>query len=1001
MAIIPLRAYNREIEGMVDNGQLDEAVEHCRHILTTFPKHIATYRLLGKAHLEQQRISDATDIFQRVLSAIPDDFIANVGMSIIREDENNLDASIWHMELAYEAQPSNTAIQDELRRLYGRRDGMQPPKLRLTRGALARMYTKGGLLDQAVAELRAAISEDPNRYDLQLLLAGMYFQTSQRVEAINTCVYILKKLPYCLLANQILAVCLPETERSGSSKNYQQIAISMDPYFAYAGQDIITSDQVPDNSVNIERLEWKSGIQMSDAAAQPTWATALGVSLVNKPEEKLPEWLKGTEAPASTEPDEKAQSSVSPFIWDTQEAERIITDDTKKEDEIPDWMKDAGWKPTAAESNQVTSEPFIEQPIIESQPEEDLEKGDLPDWLRGIAPEGMLDEEQSSSQPKEKDVSLPWLEKQQPGPTDSIIQWLEDAKPETPMTSPEPEGTPAEILDEEVPDWLKDLDVPYSTPAPVEQTPEKITAVPVIAAAFLGEKIASEPSEPKETKELPLAGSNEQIDKIEPLPEFPETLPAPDVLETEELPAVSAEEVPDWIKELAGEAPEPTTSAVAGEELKVELPIISEEQPAAEIPLVLEEKLISELPVVGDELRSEESSALFPEQPIAETVVPTDEQLPVEVPKVSDEELTSGLPVVSSEMPITVDSTLSEEQTPNEQSMIAEGEAIADSGPAPGENAALVWLAGLVIHESTKEEEQVAPIEEHEAAPTEWVKLEAEAALGETLSELEPQAEETAAIPAEEIPDWLRGLGEIPENEQVKTEPVSAISPQAEEQQIEELPAWLFASGTLIGEKEAPGPTPETMEWKEEDLPDWIKEIADTTPSKEIPIEEPVSVEQFAALNEPAEELAPENVLIPDVSEIKKEEPMESAWTPVLEAPIQPEVTQTFEAEVETAASPTEQLAVPSIKASEVEITGLVDARKAINQGQPAQAAEVYTGLIIQNQLLAVVINDVQEALYRFPVDVNLWVVLGDAFLRTDDLQEALNAYSKAEDLVR
>jgi len=43
----------------------------------------------------------------------------------------------------------------------------------------------------------------------------------------------------------------------------------------------------------------------------------------------------------------------------------------------------------------------------------------------------------------------------------------------------------------------------------------------------------------------------------------------------------------------------------------------------------------------------------------------------------------------------------------------------------------------------------------------------------------------------------------------------------------------------------------------------------------------------------------------------------------------------------------------------------------------------------------------VQEALYRFPVDTNLWVVLGDAHLRTDDLQDALDAYSKAEDLVR
>ncbi len=143
MAIIPLRQYNREIEGLIDTGQLDEAVAHCRHVLESFPKHIATYRLLGKAYLEQQRFGDAADIFQRVLSSVPDDHVANIGLSLIREDEGNLDAAIWYMERALEAQPSNSAIKDELRRLYGRRDGIEPPKVRLTRGALARHVFAG------------------------------------------------------------------------------------------------------------------------------------------------------------------------------------------------------------------------------------------------------------------------------------------------------------------------------------------------------------------------------------------------------------------------------------------------------------------------------------------------------------------------------------------------------------------------------------------------------------------------------------------------------------------------------------------------------------------------------------------------------------------------------------------------------------------------------------------------------------------------------------------
>jgi len=87
MATTPLRIYLHDIEGLVGAGQMDEAIAHCRHILQTFPKSIAVYRLLGKAYLENQRYGDAADVFQRVLSAVPDDFVSHVGMSIIREDE--------------------------------------------------------------------------------------------------------------------------------------------------------------------------------------------------------------------------------------------------------------------------------------------------------------------------------------------------------------------------------------------------------------------------------------------------------------------------------------------------------------------------------------------------------------------------------------------------------------------------------------------------------------------------------------------------------------------------------------------------------------------------------------------------------------------------------------------------------------------------------------------------------------------------------------------------
>ena len=75
MAKVSLRIYNREIESMIDQGRIEESVAHCQHILKTFPKHLESYRLLGKAYLEVKRYNDATDIFSRVLMSVPDDFV--------------------------------------------------------------------------------------------------------------------------------------------------------------------------------------------------------------------------------------------------------------------------------------------------------------------------------------------------------------------------------------------------------------------------------------------------------------------------------------------------------------------------------------------------------------------------------------------------------------------------------------------------------------------------------------------------------------------------------------------------------------------------------------------------------------------------------------------------------------------------------------------------------------------------------------------------------------
>src|SRR5574339_864409 len=204
MAKVSLRAYNREIETMIDRGQFDEAIAHCLHILKTYPKHLETYRLLGKAYLESKRYGDAMDIFSRILATVPNDFVAQVGMSIIRDEENHLEDAIWHMERAFETQPSNPAIQGELQRLYARRDGVRPPRIRMTRGALANMYVQGELYPQAISEIKSVLAEDPGRSDMSVLLARAYYRSGQKNQAADEAAALQRRYPYSLDASRVL-----------------------------------------------------------------------------------------------------------------------------------------------------------------------------------------------------------------------------------------------------------------------------------------------------------------------------------------------------------------------------------------------------------------------------------------------------------------------------------------------------------------------------------------------------------------------------------------------------------------------------------------------------------------------------------------------------------------------------------------------------------------------------------------------------------------------------
>lgn len=450
MTKISLRAYNREIEGLIEHDQqTDEAIAHCRQILKTFPKHLETYRLLGKAYLEAKRQREAIDIFERVLLAAPEDFVSHVGMSIIADEQGGLDDAIWHMERAFEVQPSNAAIQGELQRLFGRRDGAEPPKIRLTRGALARMYMQGELYSQAIAEIKAVLGADPKRTDMQTLLAKAYYLNGQKNEAASISTELLSRQPYCLDADRLMAEILSAAQKTEAAQDYRQRVIELDPYAAFVSDSLFRSDNVADGAVNLERLEYTGPL----AGQAPVLALGTGAqvaSAAHAPTE--PDWLSSGGPP---------QLPPGPSVGAGSEAAT----------ELPDFLKQAGWSrgTTAAlgDLNAAADEVPAEPAAVPA---------DLPQWVQAFAPA-----EAASDEPQEDESA--------PVETPDWLAELGSSPAKEAAASP-----PAFEAGAQVPEWLRDLGGrEIDEPAAIPRTPpeEEIAAAPTAATEALADETPS------------------------------------------------------------------------------------------------------------------------------------------------------------------------------------------------------------------------------------------------------------------------------------------------------------------------------------------------------------------------------------------------------------------------------------------------------------------------------------------------------------------------------
>ena len=912
MARISLRKYIHEIESLIDQNRNDEAIEHCKHILEAYPKHIDTYRLLGKAFLESQKLSGAADIFQRVLSAIPDDFVSHLGMSIIREDEGNIDAAIWHMERAFEIQPYNTAVQGELKRLIGRRDGTEPPKVRLTRGALARMYAKGNLYDQAISELKKAIAEYPQRSDLLVVLADMYAKSGMKAEAIETCTRILDKLPYCYTANRILVDLLKNTDRAKDAIVYKKRIVALNPYEAFVNENTPKVEDVPDDAVTLHKLEWSGESVFTEALDNLSWmASQEEQEPINQvfDEENIPDWLKplteaSTESEQQPSPEiEATENDDFSFRWENnnQPESALESPSTGDDDIIPDWMKNAGWEPASQqeEANQTSQQ-------IENEPEVE-EPAELPDWLKNPT----LEEEQEGASSDSRSTIPEWLggeeEKKETSAEETLDLYTNEEEQETEKPFQEESGIQFEKSEDDLSNLFSTSEE-ISTEIPQEAIDggEKLEAASVQPSTQSPQKgegnfMDNSTNEGQEAEELPewLDELNAELEEIEKDNKFstqarestPEGLIGIEVPpQNEEVSQPSEEQlkqvftndsdIPDWLQELDFE------EDVEEEEAPPEVETIDFQTQHKEEYQPLEEKdsLQSEqLPDWVESLAKEapEEIETPQQQNISESAIPFPEWLleyaePEDLENIQ-KELSTRTPTKVSQL----EEKVLEEEIPQTQEEIPDWLA-----ETLGEEVELGILEKDIVEsadEQVSHKEDILPAQPVETLEEQSQPPQVESPPEETTQIIQPA--ETAEEEIEEkIPEWLETI-------QAEEQTTAPEQETAEEpvQAIPETPSWLEPSQEEEPSPEIPAPS-ETIEPTEEEIPEWLEKIqAEEQPTA--PEQEPSEPAQ--AIPEPPSWLEPSQEETPSEESETKLEP--EAWLESTEGqeetPIEEELT--------------------------------------------------------------------------------------------------------------
>ncbi len=783
MPEISLHEYEFEIDQLIEEARYLEAYAHLRHIISKFPHYIGAYYLMGKMLLEADQPDLAVDIFRRALNADPEHLKSRIGLGLAHEQRDDLNAAIWNLERAFELAPANADINEELRRIYGRRDGKDPDHIPISRAGLSRLYMRGNLSSRAVDELRNLLTTEPARPDLQGALAEAYWRDEQIVQAAEMCQSILDKMPYNRKANLLLGTLWVNSGQE-EGQVYLKRSQEVDVENVLAVELLGTNSPLKQREVVMDRLVYD--MDTIDVDQQAEWfrrleATSVSVGISEavpdmsesdvrlvditaglESQIEIPDWLRELGSLDDGTDQDSGLGWMSNMILgeelEGKDAKMEVVEPPAVEIEFPEIVSAGAYESTDAKAQ---SEPVDESAdwLNALVAEEDDETTEIvPEWLEEITPKSS--EIVETEQPVETLIESAVQVGQ-----DEIEAGLDQVEAQEPMTiSAEDTILTPEYEEEleETPDWLQaivppSLEEKAGEPAPagdVLMTPDRFDesvsqADHAELSSYDEEQLQQDA--PEEISELTLTESSfeeEDADVPDWLQALNPTKAETTLIDQRETPGIEQ----DWLDEIVAEidvdeslqteseSSEDAQSEELPDWLQVLAPETAEEK---EIKPLAEDMLMDK-----EELESAELDWLDEISP----GMGTDSALP-------DSEISMDKP--SADVPDWLKALAPEKTGATVMQPMGEGEA---------ESAELDWLDELSTDMDT-----ASPLTGSETAtdvPTVTTDI------PDWISQLQPTSQVTDEIELseEEIPDWLAAFN--------KSEP--ATSPELTPDRIEE-----------------------------------------------------------------------------------------------------------------------------------------------------------------------------------------------------------------------